>query len=262
MRVAPPLLTLLTDFGSSPYPGQMKGVVHTILPEARVVDLTNDVPFADVRWAARTLLCSFRDFPVGTVHIAVVDPGVGSDREVLMLHVSGHTFVSPDNGLLWPLWESNRSQRKAFHLREFDGFCLSPTSTFHGREIFAPVGAWIARGVPLLTLGEPVDRPLVSLELPRPVVGNLQVEGEVILVDPFGNLVTNIVPSILPAEISEVQVGGVSIKGVARCYSEWAERGLGVVVDSCGHLEVFLFMGSAAEHLGVGVGERVLVRLK
>jgi len=257
----PPLLTLLTDFGLSTYPGQMKGIIHTILPGAQVVDLTHHVPFADVGCAAHALLCAFGDFPSGTVHVAVVDPGVGSGREVLLLHLAGHTFVAPDNGLLWPLWEMHRVEARAFHLRELQGFCLPPSSTFHGRDIFAPVGAWIARSVPLITLGEPIERPRVALESPKPLVGRSHVEGEVILVDPFGNLVTNIVPRLLPGDISEVSVGEVTIEGIARSYSHWGE-GPGVIVNSCGHLEVFLFMGSAAEALGVGVGERVLVRLK
>ncbi len=256
-----PLITLLTDFGDSTYPAQMKGVIHSLAPHARVVDLTHSLPFADIRWAAHTLLCSFEDFPPGTVHLCVVDPGVGSCREVLLLHAANCTFVAPDNGLLWPLWDRFSDSARAFHLREYQGFCRSLSRTFHGRDVFAPLGAWIAKGVPLITLGEPIARPKESLDLPVPHVDGKVVTGSVILVDPFGNLITNIRPSLLPGSIARVRVGGVVVEGVAESYLQWEGRGVGAIVDSCGLLELFVFKGNAADLLRVGVGDLIVVDL-
>ena len=253
------MITLLTDFDGSTYPAQMKGVIYSLMPQARVVDLSHQVPFADVRWAAYTLLCAHADFPVGTVHICVVDPGVGSRREVLILSAKGHTFVAPDNGLLWPVWERYSPDARVFHLREYSAFCRPQSQTFHGRDLFAPVAAWIALGVPLLTLGEPIESPGVELRLPQPQVEDGMVVGEVVLVDPFGNLITNIEARLLPGEIGRIVVGDTVVEGLVSSYSQWEGRGVGAVVDSCGLLELFVFCGSAKEALGVGVGERVEV---
>lgn len=249
------MLTLLTDFGDSIYPAQMKGVIHSILPEANVVDLSHHVPFADIKQASYALLCSFRSFPVGTVHICVVDPGVGSRREVLILHLSGHTFVAPDNGLLGPLWE--RFAARVFHLREFDCFCLPQSLTFHGRDVFAPVGAWIAKGVPLITIAEPVDKPAVTLGLPEPQVQGNVLTGEVVFVDPFGNLITNIELTGLHKKVERVVLEDHTIEGLANSYLEWKDKGLGAIEDSCGFLEIFTYQGSARDLTGAGVGSKV-----
>ena len=255
------MVTLLTDFGDSPYPGQMKGVILSILPGAQVVDISHSIPFAQVGFAAYTLLCSFQDFPPGTVHLCVVDPGVGSERDVLLLHAAGHTFVAPDNGLLWPLWERFSGSARAFRLCEYKGFCRPLSRTFHGRDVFAPVGAWVARGVPLLTLGEPLPGPRVSLKLPRPQLDGGKVVGEVVFVDPFGNLVTNIEPGCLPGPVGRIRVKGLVIEQVADHYAQWEGRGAGAIVNSCGRLELFIFKGNAQVELGVGLGERIEVEM-
>ncbi len=251
------MVTLLTDFGDAPYPGIMKGVILSLAPQGKVVDLYHHVPMGNVTLAAYVLYHSFRHFPPGTVHVAVVDPGVGSDRRVLLAQVEKHLFVVPDNGVLTLVL--GRLERAEVFVFERWEFALPQVSaTFHGRDVFAPLGAWLARRVPLPMLGRPV-RDVVMLDLPCPQWVEGRLVGEVLWVDPFGNLVANIEREML----GEHRFGGVLAgrKCLPLCshYGELPSGQPGAIWNSWDLLEVFVNKGSASMLLGLKEGDPVEV---
>ena len=262
-----PLITLLTDFGGrDSYAGVLKGVIAGICPEAAVVDVTHEVPPQDIRAGAFHLLVACPYFPAGSVHLAVVDPGVGSDRRLIAVEAGGHFFVGPDNGLLrWIVERLAGDSWRAVELTE-PRYWLVPASevsrTFHGRDIMAPVAAHLAAGVGLGRLGRPIGA-LAGAPLPRPVRDGDRLWGEILHVDHFGNAITNIRREHFsePGGALRVDVGGYSVWGPVESY---AGVGVGeplVIWGSAGFLEVAVREGSAAGALGIGVGDPVVVRV-
>lgn len=259
-----PIITLTTDFGTrDPWVGIMKGVMLRICPEARLVDLSHDIAPQDVLEGALCLEAAAAFFPAGTVHLAVVDPGVGSSRRPLALRTGGQCYVGPDNGLLSLVFEGG-APVDAVELtgREYR---LSPTSrTFHGRDIFAPAAAHLASGVPLERLGPLVVDP-VKLALPSGRHEDGIVGGEVIGVDRFGNLLTSVTEGDLAAlpgspRLLDVEIDGIRVGTLVSAYSEAPPGGMGAVVGSTGRLEIFVREGSARSALGLGRGAPVTVR--
>jgi hypothetical protein len=255
------IITLLSDFGQeSFYPAAMKGVILAICPEARIVDITHAVPEHDIAAGSYALYATYRDFPPGTIHVGVVDPGVGSQRIILAVEINHHVFLTPDNGLLSFILKSIAPERiftvtnRALWNRE-----VSPT--FHGRDIFAPVAAHLACGTPLQEVGPP-QKSLVRLDIPSAHSTDLGLAGEIVSVDRFGNLVTNIRQEMLPASPEArgrvvVRVSGRDIHGIRLTY---ADVGLGELVSyvgSAGLLEIGRNRGSARDVLGAGVGHPV-----
>ena len=251
------VVTLLTDFGlDDAYVGTLRGVLLGINPRARLVDLTHTVPPQDIQRASRILESAWRFFPPGTVHLAVVDPGVGTARRPIAVRAGGHYFVGPDNGLLGFCFDVPGSRgvvltEPRYHRR--------PVSrTFHGRDVFAPVAAHCSRGVRLEALGPPLRSPA---RLPRsaPRHRGARVDGEVVLVDRFGNLLTNLRGSALPgpADRGVLRIGGARIRGLAGTYAARPRGTLGAVVDSTGQVEVFVREGSARRRLGLRPGAPV-----
>ncbi len=248
------IITLLTDFGlDDAYVGIVKGVILGINPTARLVDLTHLVPPQDLLRGAVLLEAAYRFFPAGTVHLAVVDPGVGGVRRPAALVADGHYFVGPDNGLLGfvvgrPDATAVQLTNPAFHRR--------PVSrTFHARDIFGPAAAHCSLGVPLRRFG-PAVRDLVRLDWPRPVRAGSRVVGRVLVTDRFGNLLTNLTEADLPGPRQRCvfTIARTRIEGAVRAYSERPAGGLGALVDSSGRIEVFVRDGSARERLGIGPG--------
>lgn len=257
-----PTITLLTDFGTrDTYAGVMHGVIANLAPTARVVDLTHEVEPQAVASAAFLLDAAAPYFPWGTIHVAVVDPGVGSDRRIVCARSSRATYLAPDNGLLTRVLERDPPAHVvSVENREF--FLPRVSSTFHGRDVFAPVAAHLANGVDPRRLGPEVDS-LQALELPVPRPdGGGGLEAEVIHVDRFGNLVTNVAVGDL-AEVREVALGpGRSVTGPVRAAYAHADPGaLLLIGGSSGLLEVSVNGGSAADALGARRGDRVVVRL-
>jgi S-adenosylmethionine hydrolase len=252
------IVTLLTDFGlSDPYVGILKGVVLGIAPEARIVDLTHDVPPQDVLTGALLLERSARWFPEGTIHLAVVDPGVGSKRRAIAIACRDRTFVGPDNGLLGFAAARHGVVRvvelanPAFRLREV-------SSTFHGRDVFAPAAAHLAAGVPIERLGPRLRR----FERPRwpfPRVAARRTTGRVVLVDRFGNLVTNVEREHLPRGKIAVSIGPFRATRILSTYEDVARGELLAIFGSFGLLEIAARDGSAAKALGLGIGAKVVV---
>jgi S-adenosyl-L-methionine hydrolase (adenosine-forming) len=248
-----PVVALLTDFGYlDPYVGLMKGAILSICPNARLVDLCHDVPAQDVAAGARMLASSVPYFPEGTIFVAVIDPGVGSDRAAVAVRSGNRTFVGPDNGLLGflPLDRAVRIENKAV--------MRHPVSqTFHGRDIFAPTAAHLARGVKLDYLGPRVAR-LRTLEQPLPRPTKAGLVGEIVSVDHFGNLITNIVADQIP-EGASVRLGRRWIGRIVPTYAAVAPGALAALVGSSGTLEIAVRNGDARTATGATVGAPVLV---
>lgn len=256
------LITLTTDFGTQDwFVGAMKGIIAGIAPRATVVDLTHAIPAGDVRAGAFALAASYRYFPRRTIHVVVVDPGVGSRRAALAVETADYVFVAPDNGVL--AWALAREKIKTVRRLENGKYFLRPVSqTFHGRDIFAPVAAHLSKGVPLARLG-PALRDFQKLRWPEPKPSRQGMTGEVIYIDRFGNAITNLAAGLL-AEFCRrgcrVAVHGKSIGGLRRFYQEVPSGEPVAVVGSAGFLEIAVNGGSAAERLKLKPGDPVDVR--
>jgi len=257
----PPVITLTTDFGlADPFVGIMKGVILNILPSARLVDVTHQIEPQNILQAALVLKAAHAYFPKNTVHLVVVDPGVGGERRPIAVKTGTAVFVAPDNGILTSVL-CRRAQ--AYELTNKKYFLKNPSSTFHGRDIFAPASAWIARGTPLSKLGRKITDP-ETLELARPVLKQGIISGEVIYIDRFGNLTTNITQDLLNSTLPQadsfsVKLGGKQVSGLVSSYSRCKRGTLGCLINSWDHLEIFRREASAAEMLKARVGQKVTV---
>ena len=255
------LITLTTDFGyRDPFVGQMKGVILGINPNARIVDLTHGVPAQDLNAAALALSASAPFFPEGTVYVGVVDPGVGSERQPLAIESEGRFFVGPDNGI-FTLALKGREIGQIVELSN-DQYHMKPTSkTFHGRDIFAPVAAHLSLGTSPQELGNRV-KDFNQLPWPEVTIGGGTIKGEVVYVDGFGNLITNIHErdlKTIPAENMRVSLGDLTIHGLTPNYSR-RQRGFIALINSWGLLEVALFKRNAQLKSGAKIGEKVYIR--
>lgn len=257
-----PLLTLLTDFGTrDAYVAAMKGVILGIAPQARIVDITHDVAPQDVAEAAFTLAACWRCFPEGTVHVVVVDPGVGSARRAIAVAAGGHLFAAPDNGVL-SMALAGAADIEVVALENPRLFRQEISSTFHGRDIFAPAAAHLASGFPLEQAG-PALAEIVRLPDSEPRSAGLDAwEGAVIAVDRFGNLITNVPASLLAGRQARVSLCGEEILEVVQYYAQAPAGALVALIGSSGFLEVAVNQGSAAGRLGAGRGTAVRVTLR
>jgi S-adenosyl-L-methionine hydrolase (adenosine-forming) len=259
------IVTLLTDFGTADYfVAAMKGVILGRAPGAAIVDVTHEVPPQQVEDAAFTLLAAYRAFPAGTVHVAVVDPGVGSARRAVVVDAGGHRFVGPDNGLFGWVIEREGGAR-VFHVTRGEHFRRPVSATFHGRDVFAPVAAALASGVLPDELG-PEIRDFVRLPSLRPRRhDDGSLEARVLHVDRFGNVVTGFTADDLPPDFGaspfRIVAGEGEIRTLRRFYAEpGAESGEPFAIwGSAGFLELVSFRGSAAERLGLRRGDPVVI---
>jgi S-adenosylmethionine hydrolase len=256
----PPVIAILTDFGLRDYyVAAVKGTILRICAEATLVDVTHDVPPQDVAAGALELTACYRSFPPATIFLAVVDPGVGSSRRAIAAEADGYRFVAPDNGLIAPILDRAGSP-VVVELDRSEYAAPSISRTFEGRDRFAPAAAWLAKGVALGSLGHRVEG-WTPLELPQPVAGDGAIEGEVVRVDRFGNLVTN----IAAASIERLAGGGpvrAAVEGggwlpLVASYGDVPAGALCALIGSTGHLEISMTQGSAARRLAAGRGARV-----
>lgn len=259
-----PVLTLTTDFGlSDAYVAAMKGVILSVSPDARMVDVSHEIPPQDVMGAAFVLRGAVPYFPEGSVHLAVVDPGVGSERRPIAVRIGGHFFVGPDNGLFSLLLDAEAEpdavvvlDRPAFWRTE------EPSRTFHGRDVFAPVAAHLATGRSLDEVGSRTER-LKRLHWVRPLADEQGLRGWVVHVDHFGNAVTNIPGALLAAHRDgravKFYLGSTIIDQVHHAYSDVAEGEPVALIGSSGHLEISVNGGNAARLLSVQKGSAVNV---
>ena len=258
-----PAITLLTDFGlQDEFAGLLRGAILSVHPRAQIVDLCHAVPPGDCRRAAYLLSWAFPFFPRGTIHAAVVDPGVGTRRRILCAHAHGQLFLAPDNGLLTLVLGAAR--RPIVHeVRDPRYWRPMVSATFHGRDIVAPVAAHLARGLNPARLG---PRTTTWQRLAFPVVRRRgwRLEAEVIDIDRFGNLTTNLDASCMPprslrSASCRIRVKGQVIQGAGRTYGDAREGALTAMISSRGLLEIAVRGGSAARRLHARVGDRVVV---
>lgn len=258
---APEIITLTTDFGcKDSFVAEMKGVILSINPHAVIVDITHEVSAHAIEEAAFVLASAARYFPKGTIHIAVVDPGVGSDRRPVLVSAGGHFFVGPDNGV-FSLVLSKSNDFRAFHVTNEKFVFNLKSPTFQGRDVFAPLAACFSKGLPCEEFGEEV-KDLNLFELPKPVVSDDMVSGEVIYIDRFGNAMTNITPDCLAGFEGPVTAtaNGVRVEN-AECYAMSSEDRLSFLFNSSGNLELFVKMKSAAGLYGIRRGDAIIVRI-
>ncbi len=255
------IITITTDFGlKDPYHGSLKGAILSVNPQAHLVDITHLIGPGAISEGSFVLSQSYRYFPRGTVHLAVVDPGVGSRRRPILIETEDYCFVGPDNGLFSRAIENERVVR-VVHLTEGSYFRKDVSSTFHGRDIFGPVAAHLTLGVSTSRFGpEITDQVVIGRSAPPAEDG--AVGGEVIYVDRYGNLVTDIrAESIagLDAEI-EASIKGYVIRGLKRSYSYAEGKVPSIIIGSTGLLEIAINSDNASMAIGAAVGEKVMVR--
>jgi S-adenosyl-L-methionine hydrolase (adenosine-forming) len=259
------LITLLTDFGTADYfVGAMKGALLSVNPEARIVDITHDIPPQDIRAGAFTLLAAYQSFPPATVHVAVVDPGVGSIRRPIVVAGGKQFFVGPDNGLFSYVYERERDVR-VFHLTNGDYFSEHVSQTFHGRDVFAPVAAALSMGVPLEQLGEEITDYVRLPNLQPKLSAGKAIEAAIIHIDCFGNCITNLTPDYLTGAMiaagASININGRRITSFRRFFAEatGAPGELFAIWGSAGFLEIAAYCASAAQLLGAQRGQTIQV---
>jgi S-adenosyl-L-methionine hydrolase (adenosine-forming) len=258
--VAKPVIALLTDFGARDhYAGTMKGVVLTVCPDATLVDISHEVPPHDVLAGALELAAAYRYFPSGTIFLVVVDPGVGSARRGIAADAGEYKFVAPDNGVLSVVL-AEQTPRKVVELTERRYARPTVSRTFEGRDRFAPAAAWLARGIELAALGRPAGA-LQPLDVPQPEASDDRLAGQVLRVDRFGNLITNIDRRLFDRFADgrplDIRVGAHAVPRVVSTYAEAGAGEICALFGSTDHLEVAANGGSAADALGVGRGAAV-----
>ena len=260
--MARPVIALLTDFGTRDhYAGTMKGVALGICPDAAIVDITHDIPPHDVLGGALELAASYKYFPPGTVFLAVVDPGVGTQRRGIAGDAAGYRFVAPDNGLLTLVFKES-APRRVVELTERRYARPTVSRTFEGRDRFAPAAAWLAKGIELTGLGRTLSS-WHTLAVAEPAMTDNEVAGEVLRVDRFGNLVTNIERKVFERFAGgagiEIAAGSHAVDRLVATYAETEPGSVCALFGSSDHLEIAVNGGSAAERLGLVRGARITI---
>ena len=251
MRTERPVITLLTDFGSVDYfVGAVKGAILSVNPHAAIADITHEIPPQDIAAGAFTLLAAYPTFPPKTIHVAVVDPGVGSTRRPIIVKAGKQFFIGPDNGIFTYIYDREPSHR-TFHVTNENYFRHPVSSTFHGRDIFAPVAAALSKGAKPESFG-----PVIKDEVRFP--GSLNGVTQIIHIDRFGNCITNITrDKIDPKAGPRLKVKGKVISSFRDFYGADSGSKLFAIWGSAGFLELSVNGGSAAETLGVKRGDRI-----
>ncbi|MBI5666160.1 MAG: SAM-dependent chlorinase/fluorinase [Nitrospirae bacterium] len=264
-----PIITLTTDFGlKDPLAGLMKGVIQRINPNARIIDITHNIQRHNIFEASQVIAMSYKYFPSTTIHVAVVDPGVGSMRRPLLVVTEDHYFIGPDNGIFSPIFEDLKSNFfKVYHVTASHYFLPMLGSTFHGRDIFAPIAAWLSKGVESFKLGEEIDD-YVKIPAPKSVTSDSNtVTGEIIALDNFGNAISNIKTEDLAglADVNSKEKFTVEFNNeplsLVSFYAENETGKLSAIINSFGHIELFVFRENASEKYNIKIGDKVIVSL-
>jgi S-adenosylmethionine hydrolase len=262
--LADPIITLTTDFGTSDHlVGAMKGVILNINPAARIVDINHSVVPFDILDGALSIANAYAFFPSRTIHVVIVDPGVGTERRPILVSGEKHFFVAPDNGILSMIYE--REPCTVRHITA-EHYFLSPVSpTFHGRDIFAPTAAWLSKSLQTEAFGEPITD-FVRFTMPKAKTSGLAVKGVVLRVDAFGNLMTNFTAENIPAGAIEggtikFAVNGKQVLMFAKTFASGIPGEPIAVLGSAGYVEIVVNRGSAARTLGVNRGAEVTLDL-
>jgi S-adenosylmethionine hydrolase len=262
----PPLVTLTSDYGArDAFAASIKGVILKINPQVQIIDISNDITPLDIWEGAFILQSAYKHFPKGTVHLAVVDPGVGSGRRPIIVVTESYYFVGPDNGLFSLIYQ-DAERLRVHHITSPHYFLPNPGPTFHGRDIFAPVAGWLAKGIPSGNFGDEITD-FTKLNIPVPKGTANSIEGHIVHIDRFGNIITNItynnIQPLLPdgtdPGVVTVNITGKEIKGLKKFYAEAKPGEPGAIINSSGALEIFLFKQNARMTLSVKRGD--IVRL-
>lgn len=256
------IITLTTDFGiKDSYAGAMKGVILSINSDAKILDITHLISHQNIFEAAIVISEVYKYFPKGTIHIGVVDPGVGSKRKPILIETERYFFIGPDNGLFSLALKKERI-KKAVHITAKKYFLKDVSSTFHGRDIFAPVAAHLSLGKKPDSFGKPLNTRPQLIDMPEPTKKNTSIIGEVIYIDSFGNLITNINKEDI-ARLNkpfEIIIKSIRIKGISKTYANGKKGKPIAIVGSSNHLEIACYLGSAFENLQIKQGERIEVK--
>jgi hypothetical protein len=245
-----PLITLTTDFGEGDYfAASMKGAIKEVNPAADIIDITHLIPAHDIYAAAFTLLCCYRDFPKNTIHVVVVDPGVGSARRPILVMTDDYNFIGPDNGVFSYVYQREHVNRVVNFTAEH--YFRQPISnTFHGRDVFAPCAGYVSKLIDWRMMGEEVGDP-VRFNTPNPVTSGKQIRGTILHVDRFGNLITNITSTELTEEMvragARVRIGSHEAARLLTHYAEANQNELFAYFGSAGFLEIAIPRQSAAK---------------
>jgi len=264
-----PIITLTTDFGhKDPFIGIMKGVILEINPDAQIIDISHDVTPHNIFEASQIILMSYKYFPPTTIHVVVVDPGVGGSRRPLLVVNDDYYFIGPDNGVFTPIFEMPHTNIfKVLHILSSHYFLPLRGPTFHGRDVFAPAAAWLSRGINTSKFGKSI-KDYVTISIPKSkITSNTTVEGEVIYIDSFGNAITNITKDTLsklspgvPKERLKVIYKGKQLS-FSNYYAETKGTNLSAILNSFEFLELFLYEGNASEKFSIKIGDKVSVML-
>jgi S-adenosyl-L-methionine hydrolase (adenosine-forming) len=254
------IVTLLTDFGlQDPYVGVMKGVILSVNPAVRIIDISHHVTPGAISQAAQILQETYPYFPDGTVHVAVVDPRVGTDRRAIVAVAQSHLFVGPDNGIFSPLIEACQ-ESAIIHLSETRYFLPHVSDTFHGRDIFAPVAGHLSQGADPFNMGPVIYDP-IHLRYPAPYRKGGSLYGQVVQVDHFGNLITNIhrgdIEEFSGGSIPLVRIGDMRIEGIRKTYAQTEAGEFLALFGSSGYLEIAVNRGRAADRTGLDPAEMI-----
>lgn len=264
-----PIITLLTDFGlRDSYVAEMKAVILSICPEANIVDISHEVRKFDIQMGAFLLARAARFFPKGTIHLAVIDPGVGTERRPIIVETERSLYVGPDNGLL--MLSAHREGIKHIYTIVNRKYMLREVSrTFHGRDIFSPAAAYLAKGVPPFEFGPEIFDPVMPSFVKPKIISKTTVEGVIMHIDDFGNMITNIALDELRAlGIEEddtiiIEVGGREFElKLCKAYAEAQLNAPLTIIGSCGFLEISVNQGDASKFFGVNLGEKISIRKK
>lgn len=252
MENPPGIITITTDFGQAdPYVAIMKGVILTINPHVKLVDITHEIPAGSIQTGATIIKEAYTWFPKGTIHLCVIDPGVGGNRRPILISADDHFFVGPDNGLFWPIHEL-KADIKIINLTERKYWLTDVSSTFHGRDIFAPVSAHLSLGARPSLFGETTSN-LTTLSYPAPYEKKGRLVGHVIRVDNFGNLITNITEQRLKAFTAAkdfvIKVAGITVRQISHSYHDVSKGNSLALIGSSNCLEIAINIGRASRHL-------------
>lgn len=252
------LIALLTDFGlQDGFVGTVKGVIKSINPAADIIDISHDISSFDILEASIILNASYKYFPKKTIFVCVVDPGVGTERKPILVETENYYFIAPDNGLLTlPL--RNEKIKKIIHLTNEKYFLNRDTETFHGRDIFAPVAAYLSKGIPVEEFGQPIKN-INQIDFPYPYKEDNKITGQIIKFDKFGNAITNI--EYIPEDFKEIKVKNYKIQKICRNFQEGEKNKPNLIKGSFGFYEIFVPEGSAKDILELTIGDKVEVYL-
>lgn len=254
------IIALLTDFGTKDYfIGAMKGVILSINSEAKIIDLTHEIEPQNIQSACFTLASCYQNFPSKTIFVSIVDPGVGSNRRAILVKTEKYYFVAPDNGLL-SLVLNNESDYRVFELTNPKFFLSNISQTFHGRDVFAPVAAWLSKGISPKEFGSETSELVISKNVTSKKVSADKIIGNIIHIDNFGNIITNIRKSDLPTNFS-IRTNEKVVAKHQTFYAEAKKDEIFTIWGSAGYLEIVAYCNSAKDLLKARINDEILAKL-